>query len=82
MLYLWGYHNGSRVWFFSIYTRFTYYHVYGSNVGGSCMNECLTDKKGNKWAIDGYYIDNKGTAWTLLVCVGDWGKRKKIKGVI
>ena len=46
------------------------------------MNECLTDKKGNKWAIDGYYIDNKGTAWTLLVRVGDWGKRKKIKGVI
>ena len=46
------------------------------------MNECLIDKKGKKWVIDGYYIDNKGMAWTLLVCVNDWGKRKKIKGVI
>ena len=46
------------------------------------MNECLIDKKGNKWAIDGYYIDAKGISWTLLVKIGDWGKRKKVKGVI
>jgi len=47
------------------------------------MSESIViDNKNQKWIIDGYYIDGTGIAWTLLVKFGDWGKRKKVKGVL
>jgi hypothetical protein len=42
----------------------------------------IIDKKGKKWLIDGYYLDKKGMAWTLLVCVDNWKKSKKVKGIL
>ena len=42
----------------------------------------IIDKKGKKWLIDGYYLYKKGMAWTLLVCVYNWKKSKKVKGIL
>lgn len=35
-----------------------------------------------KWIIDGYYVDEKGVAWTLMIAADGSGKTKKIKGVV
>jgi len=37
--------------------------------------------KKKTWIIEGYYIDEKGMAWTLLYRMDDWRKTKKIKGI-
>jgi hypothetical protein len=42
----------------------------------------IIDKRGKKWLIDGYYMDKKGMAWTLLVCVDNYKKSKKVKGIL
>ncbi len=43
---------------------------------------CFVDKKNKKWVVDGYYIDGKGTLWTLLVAADDFNKHKKVKGML
>lgn len=42
---------------------------------------CLTDKQGKKWVIDGYYFDGN-QQWTLLIRLDNRNKRKKIRGII
>lgn len=41
----------------------------------------MKKKKTKVWEISGYYMDEKGTAWTLLIAADGSGKTKKIKGV-
>jgi hypothetical protein len=42
----------------------------------------MIDNKGKKWVITGYYMDDKGMSWTLLLAADGSGKTKKVKGVL
>lgn len=42
----------------------------------------MVDKKGQKWVITGYYMDDKGNSWTLLLKADGSGTTKKVKGVL
>jgi len=39
-------------------------------------------KKTVKWIVSGYYIDEKGVAWTCYIAADGSGKTKKEKGVV
>jgi len=39
-------------------------------------------KKTVKWIVSGYYVDEKGISWTLMIAADGSGKTKKVKGVV